>query len=281
MKKFFTVVLFALFTVTFSTSSFADTHHDLIISEYIEGGGYNKAIEIYNGTSETVDMSSYSIVTFTNGASFEPGDGYANELNLAGTLEPGETFVMAHSDADQPLLDQANLTGNSFAYNFNGDDAIILFKNYNADTRNGDIIDSLGKVGEDPGDYWGDNLTKTQDKTLVRDISITAGDTNASDDFDPSTDWIAFPKDTFDYIGSHEEVTPPDNDPKEEYHRTVDRIVDGDTIHVNEPVLGETTIRFLNMDTPETYHQDDYDPELILEDPNHSQNIMVNRPRSI
>ncbi|MFD2638909.1 thermonuclease family protein [Piscibacillus salipiscarius] len=271
MKKFFTVVLFALFTVTFSTSSFADTHHDLIISEYIEGGGYNKAIEIYNGTSETVDMSSYSIVTFTNGASFEPGDGYANELNLAGTLEPGETFVMAHSDADQPLLDQANLTGNSFAYNFNGDDAIILFKNYNADTRNGDIIDSLGKVGEDPGDYWGDNLTKTQDKTLVRDISITAGDTNASDDFDPSTDWIAFPKDTFDYIGSHEEVTPPDNDPKEEYHRTVDRIVDGDTIHVNEPVLGETTIRFLNMDTPETYHQDDYDPELILEDPNHSQ----------
>ncbi|RPF54005.1 thermonuclease family protein [Aquisalibacillus elongatus] len=273
MRKILTLVSIIplILTLIFFTQASADSHDDLIISEYIEGSSYNKAIEIYNGTGDTVDLSSYSIVGFTNGASFEPGDGYANELNLSGTLDSGETFVMAHSDADQAILDQADVSGNSFVYNFNGDDAIVLFKDYNDETREGTVVDSIGKVGEDPGDYWGDNLNKTQDMTLVRDISITSGDTNALDDFDPADEWLAFPRDTFDHIGSHEEVTPPDDDIKEEYHRTVDRIVDGDTIHVNEPILGETTIRFLNMDTPETYHQNDYDEDLILEDPNHSQ----------
>lgn len=251
------------------TSITADSHEDLIISEYIEGSGYNKAIEIYNGTGETVNLDSYSLTTFMNGASFEPGDGTSNEIKLSGDLAPGETYVVASGQADQVILDLADLTNNSL--NFNGDDAIVLFKDYDANNRDGEVIDSIGQVGEDPGSYWGDNTNKTQDMTLVRDYSVTSGDTNATDEFDPSEEWIAFYKDTFEHLGSHEEVTPPDNEPEEEYIRTVDRVVDGDTIHVNEPILGETTIRFLNMDTPETYHQNDYDEDLILEDPNHSQ----------
>ncbi|PNB57454.1 endonuclease, partial [Pseudomonas sp. GW456-E7] len=31
-------------------------------------------------------------------------------------------------------------------------------------------------------------------------------------------------------------------------------VVDGDTIHLKSPVLGTTKIRFVNVDTPETYH---------------------------
>ncbi|CAM5267647.1 hypothetical protein BSAF29S_07108 [Bacillus safensis subsp. safensis] len=41
---------------------------------------------------------------------------------------------------------------------------------------------------------------------------------------------------------------------KKEYEATVDRVVDGDTIHL-EAVLGTTKVRFVNMDTPETYHK--------------------------
>ncbi|GEL78434.1 thermonuclease family protein [Tenuibacillus multivorans] len=270
-KSFYFVLLTLIFMLLGMTHLSADTHDDLIISEYIEGSSYNKAIELYNGTGETIDLADYSIVSFTNGASQEPGDGYANELDLEGELDPGETSVMAHSDADQAILDHADVSGNSFVYNFNGDDAIVLFKHYNPDTRQGDVIDSIGKVGEDPGNYWGDQDNKTQDMTLVRDFSVTTGDRDVNDDYDPSLEWIAFYKDTFDYIGSHDEVEPPSDDVEEEYYRTVDRIVDGDTIHVNEPILGETTIRFLNMDTPETYHRDDYDEDLITEDANHSQ----------
>lgn len=43
------------------------------------------------------------------------------------------------------------------------------------------------------------------------------------------------------------------------YESTVDHVTDGDTIHLESPVLGGTKVRFLNMDTPETYtaHNDD------------------------
>mgnify|MGYP005841008841 CR=1 FL=1 len=39
-----------------------------------------------------------------------------------------------------------------------------------------------------------------------------------------------------------------------EYPSTVASVVDGDTIHLNTPVLGTTKVRFVNIDTPETYH---------------------------
>ena len=35
---------------------------DLFISEYVEGSGSNKAVEIYNGTGVEVDLSQYTLV---------------------------------------------------------------------------------------------------------------------------------------------------------------------------------------------------------------------------
>jgi len=42
-------------------TSISGTQSYLIISEYIEGSSYNKAIEIYNGTGSSVDLSAYSL----------------------------------------------------------------------------------------------------------------------------------------------------------------------------------------------------------------------------
>ncbi|MFT8320129.1 MAG: 5'-nucleotidase C-terminal domain-containing protein, partial [Bacillus sp. (in: firmicutes)] len=39
-----------------------------------------------------------------------------------------------------------------------------------------------------------------------------------------------------------------------EYESTVASVVDGDTIHLQTPVLGVTKVRYVNVDTPETYH---------------------------
>ncbi|WP_052737605.1 5'-nucleotidase C-terminal domain-containing protein [Bacillus sp. SA1-12] len=39
-----------------------------------------------------------------------------------------------------------------------------------------------------------------------------------------------------------------------EYISTVASVVDGDTIHLKTPVLGSTKVRYVNIDTPETYH---------------------------
>lgn len=40
-----------------------------------------------------------------------------------------------------------------------------------------------------------------------------------------------------------------------EYESVVERVVDGDTIHLKEPVLGSTKVRYVNIDTAETYHK--------------------------
>ena len=55
---------------------------DLFFSEYSEGDGNNKYLEIYNGTGESVDLSSYLIRYSQNGAS----EWNSTELGLNGTL---------------------------------------------------------------------------------------------------------------------------------------------------------------------------------------------------
>ena len=39
---------------------------ELFISEYVEGGSFNKAIEIYNPDSNAVDLSQYQLKLFQN-----------------------------------------------------------------------------------------------------------------------------------------------------------------------------------------------------------------------
>ncbi|CAN5506946.1 hypothetical protein BH23ACT6_BH23ACT6_02080 [soil metagenome] len=41
------------------TASAAPVATDLMISEYVEGSGRNKALELYNGTDSDVDLSGY------------------------------------------------------------------------------------------------------------------------------------------------------------------------------------------------------------------------------
>lgn len=61
-----------------------DLPTDLFISEYIEGTSNNKAIEIYNGTGLSVNLSDYQIRIFFNGSSSS-----ASNIALAGTLANG------------------------------------------------------------------------------------------------------------------------------------------------------------------------------------------------
>ena len=81
--------------------------------------------------------------------------------------------------------------------NFNGDDAIALYKD-------AQLLDVIGKIGERPvGGGWGSGLTSTLNKTLVRKASINQGDTDATDAFDPAAQWEGYAQDTVTYLGSH------------------------------------------------------------------------------
>lgn len=176
---------------------------ELFISEYIEGSSNNKAIELYNGTGTTIDLSTgqYVVQMYFNGNTTA-----GLTINLTGTVSPGGVFVLAHSSANAAILAKANQTSGASFYN--GDDAIVLRKG----GANGTIIDAIGQTGLDPGTEWGSGLTSTADNTLRRKISVCAGDTNAADTFDPSVQWEGFATDTFDGLGTHagcENTTQP------------------------------------------------------------------------
>ena len=163
------------------------TGSDLIFSEYVEGSSNNKALELYNPTSDTIDLSAYSVELYANGAT-TPN----NTQKLSGTLAAGGTLVLVNGQAGATLKALGTV---SSVTNFNGDDALVLKKGTT-------IIDSFGQVGLDPGNAWTANSVTTIDKTLRRKAGVTAGDANATDAFDPSAQWEQFDIDTFDGLGS-------------------------------------------------------------------------------
>ncbi|WP_105170006.1 ExeM/NucH family extracellular endonuclease [Pseudoalteromonas sp. T1lg23B] len=171
-------------------------HAELIISEYVEGSSYNKAVEVYNTSEQAIDLADYALSFYFNGSA-DAGRTIALEGSLAGK----STYVVAHSSANETLTAKAQLlSGGSW---FNGDDAVVLAKA-------GNIIDSLGQIGVDPGSSWSDGDASTQDKSLVRKPEFMTGDSNASDVFLPSTQWLANAKDDFSNIGVHSNELPPE-----------------------------------------------------------------------
>ncbi|WP_176240045.1 InlB B-repeat-containing protein [Mariniplasma anaerobium] len=171
--------------------------YDLFISEYIEGSGTTRALEIYNNTGSTINLANYSIRQYNNGSST-----ISYELSLPDfDLLHGQTYVIYHTSSVEAITTAAQTAdgylGTSVsAINFNGDDAIALAKS-------GTNVDVIGKIGVDPGSSWTASLVSTANMTLVRKATILNGDSDGSNDFDPSIEWIAYATDTADYLGSH------------------------------------------------------------------------------
>ena len=175
---------------------------DILISEYVEGSSNNKAIELYNPNSESVDLSQYSIEFYFNGSTTA---GYT--LDLSGSLAAEGVFVAAHESADSAILAVADqIAGGGW---FNGDDAIVLRKQ-------GDVIDSLGQVGLDPGSQWGEGLTSTQNNTLRR-IDGTGARTTLDTAYIPSDFFTGYEQDDFSDLGTYQGGSGPvDPDPDPE-----------------------------------------------------------------
>jgi predicted extracellular nuclease len=165
------------------------TQADVYISEYIEGSSNNKAIELYNDSDTAVDLSTYSLNFYFNG-----GSSANTVINLSGQLAANSVYVVADADANADILAQADLTsGSGF---FNGDDAIELI-------NDGNVIDSFGQVGFDPGSQWSAGDVSTQNATLLRLDAISLGDSDSSNIFDPSAEWFALAQDDTTNLGTH------------------------------------------------------------------------------
>lgn len=165
---------------------------ELFISEYVEGSSYNKVIEIYNPTPNPVVLTNYKLEVYSNGAT-QP----SQSANLSGTLAPYDVYVICHSLSDLDFWFELDL---EYGLNFNGDDAIAL-------TKNGQIIDQIGVIGQDPGTAWtGAGGASTLDKVLVRKFTVSQGNNSITQSFDPSIEWDVYNVDSPFYIGFHDGI---------------------------------------------------------------------------
>ncbi len=205
---------------------------ELFISEYVEGSRNNKALEIYNPTSDTVDLSKYRVTRWQNGSASWTSQ-YSDALS--GKLAPKDVVVLVLDRRDttqigqdtpvvMPLRLKADLFlskdyNTSFSMSFNGDDAMSLDK-LNAATSKYDLVDIFGKIGERPVPGWSDKSPYTGtgvwysvDKTLIRKPQVLTGlDTilkgvyvavNPKLYFNPTIEWNLNPRDMFDSLGVH------------------------------------------------------------------------------
>ncbi len=156
----------------------AQSAGDLIISTYVEGSSWNKAVELYNGTGKTLDLSHYWLQKQSNGAG-----PFLSTLKLTGTLASGKSYVIVHKQAAADLMAKANLVTDSLLQ-YNGNDAIAL-------VRSGVTIDMAGQANAGADVMWG------VDVTLQRKASVT----HPSSTFNPA-EWNTLPTDSYSMLGS-------------------------------------------------------------------------------
>ena len=147
MKQKLTPTLIA--AVVASTLS-VQAQADIIISQYVEGSSFNKAIEIANTGDSAVTLTGYQLAKSIDGKG-----NWDEKYDLSNvTLEAESVVVLANSGANSAIKALSNDTDNSVT-SFNGDDPIALLKD-------GAVHDLLGEMGDK--DF-------AKDVTLVRNTN--------------------------------------------------------------------------------------------------------------
>jgi len=215
MRKIYllSISLLSVFTIQAQDCS------NIFFSEYVEGSSQNKALEIYNPTNDTIDLSDYVIKRYKNGNGFPD-----TELNLSGLLAPFDVVVISNGQTDESyetgfvsteLFNLADINGTGVYETspmfFNGNDALSLEKNDGFT-----VLDLFGVVGQDPGDGggWSDVAPSyisgpsfweawTKDHAMIRKATVKKGVTQNPEYFNTSLEYDSLPKDTYTNLGFH------------------------------------------------------------------------------
>jgi hypothetical protein len=225
-----------LFFGLLASTAYAQDCSKIFISEYVEGWSNNRALEIYNPTSQPVDLGEYFVARYSNGSATAT---VANAVQLSGIVQPYDVFVAvvdkrdpAGTGLEAPIWDSLEVRGDGFfapVYNvsssfyWNGNDAVMLAKGIlpatstaNVNTSTGfSIIDVLGKIGENPADEtgtsssnegaWtnvpphntGQGVLLTRDHSLIRKPGVLKGVTANPTVFNPLLEYDSIPAVTY------------------------------------------------------------------------------------
>lgn len=117
------------------TTLAAPSATELYISEYYEGTGNDKVLEISNPTLNDIVLSSYSVKKQPNGSG-----AWSNQLNLSGTIKANSTLVLENKSSTLSCTFTSQTVA-AAPLDFNGDDPVALFKN-------GTLIDVVGTFNQ-------------------------------------------------------------------------------------------------------------------------------------
>lgn len=159
----------------------------VIFSEYVEGTNFNKALEVFNGSAAHVDLSTCVLNKYVN-AETTPTPLALTSFDLA----PNKTWVICNTQ----IADASKCDRTDAFVSHNGNEAYSL-------VCSGVVEDTFGQTGAGSPPRWGSGTTSSEDHTLRRKCSVTQGDTDLSDAFDPVNQWDGFPKDDFTGLGAH------------------------------------------------------------------------------
>ncbi|MCH9684980.1 MAG: hypothetical protein K0V04_26320 [Deltaproteobacteria bacterium] len=159
----------------------------MYFSEYVEGSGNSKAVEIYNPPGADADLATCAVQFY-----FNENVTVGNTVNLGGVLPAGNVLVVCDDGISDPT-DCDVLAPGTF---FNGNDSVELI-------CGATVLDVIGQIGGNPAGEWNMGGVGTQNETLRRNCAVMAGDTDGSDPFDPSLEWTSFMQDDFTDLGQY------------------------------------------------------------------------------
>ena len=239
MKKFLPTLLALLVSATV----FAQT--DLIISEYVEGWSTNKAIEIYNPTTNDINIGAYRLTRYavhSSGVADIPPAASQWTIALPDfDLEPFRSYVMVLDKRDpngtgqeapvwEQLSDRADVflcpnydVSNTLYHN--GNDAIALEK------LDGTLVDLFGRWGAPipaaaaiPGStnkvecwtntspyFTGEGVGITADHTMIRKSNVVNGVKANPTPFNPLAEYDTLSANSFYMLGWHKCDAAPNN----------------------------------------------------------------------
>ena len=211
------------------TWTFATADKQPYFSEYVEGSGNNKALEIFNPSGKAIDLSQYAIIKTRNGSAWESPE------TLNGTLAAGDVFTIVNPGFNFSLLSDSaavvDTVWGSPTY-FNGDDARAIVQLYGGSWDDDPlyvIIDQIGVDGIDPGSGWAvaGVTNATQEHTLIRKITVNQGNAIMGWDASAGTDaqnseWMVFDQ---NFVGNLGYPTPNASD-----NTTITDVVLRDTV---------------------------------------------------